>query len=117
MIKHRPLSGIVIQYWSLTIESVMWQKLTLMVDMDAHRLIYIPFYGVNVAFDTFYTLWRAISRSNSRSRRTLIHAQRASACICVDKSAISCLVVPRVEAVLEDSCLDVVSSLALLKWN
>lgn len=56
--------------------------------MDAHRLIYIPFYGVNVAFDIFYTLWRAISRSNSRSRCTLIHAQRASACIL-------CLISPR----------------------
>ena len=56
--------------------------------MDAHRLIYIPFYGVNVAFGTFYTLLIAISRSNSRSRRTLIHAQRASACIL-------CLISPR----------------------
>lgn len=35
----------------------------------------------------------------------------------LDKSAISCLVVPRVEAVLEDCCLDVVPSLALLEWN
>ena len=56
--------------------------------MDAHRLIYILFYGVNVDLDTFYALWRAISRSNSRSRRTLIHAQRASACIL-------CLISPR----------------------
>ena len=56
--------------------------------MDAHRLIYIPFYGVNVVFDTFYTLWIAISRSKSRSRRTLIHAQRASACTL-------CLISPR----------------------
>ena len=32
-------------------------------------------------FETFYALWRAILRSNSKSRRTLIHAQRANACI------------------------------------
>lgn len=50
--------------------------------IDAHRLIYRS----DAVFDTFHALWRAILRSNSRSRRTLIHAQRATACILCLKS-------------------------------
>lgn len=42
----------------------------------------------DAVFETFYALWRAISRSNSSSRRILIHAQRANACIL-------CLISPR----------------------
>lgn len=57
-----------------------------MTNMDAHKLIYRPNSGSDAVFETFYALWRAISKSNSRSLRMLIHAQRANACILCLKS-------------------------------
>ena len=49
-------------------------------------IIYRPRWRSDAVFDTFHALWRAILRSNSRSRCTLIHAQRATACILCLKS-------------------------------
>ena len=49
-------------------------------------LIYRPRWRSDAVFDTFHALWRAILRSNSRSRRTLIYAQRVTACILCLKS-------------------------------
>lgn len=83
-------------------------------NIAAHRLIYRPHWRSDAVFDAFQALWRAILRSNSRSRRTLIHAQRATACILCLKSP-RYLVVPCMEAVLEDGRLDVVAFLPLVK--